>query len=66
MREAEKPKIIKRGNDPNCVHYEKISGGVGTCQRCGQVRSYNSNSIGYWGVRTTPEPKKDGESLLPS
>jgi hypothetical protein len=51
MIEAENPRIIKAGNDPNCVHYEKILGWVGTCQRCGQVKSYNSTPNGIWRHR---------------
>jgi len=36
-----KPKIVKRGDNPKCVHYEAIVGYVGTCLRCGQVRDYS-------------------------
>lgn len=36
-----KPKIIKRGDNPNCIHYEIIVGDIGTCRYCGQVRDYS-------------------------
>ena len=36
-----KPKIIKPGNDLDCVHHEHIDGVlVGTCLKCGQVKDY--------------------------
>jgi len=36
-----KPKVIKAGNNPDCVHREHIDGElIGTCCKCGQVRNY--------------------------
>ena len=63
--EAERPRIIKLGNDPECVHYEKISDGVGTCQRCGQVKSYKSSANAHWAEGFSLETKNRGEGLLP-
>lgn len=38
--------VVKRGNDPNCVHDEFISEKlIGTCWRCGQVRDYNQKRL---------------------
>jgi hypothetical protein len=36
-----KPKILVRGDDPNCIHVEFIQGYIGTCRLCGQVRDYS-------------------------
>ena len=33
-------KILKKGNDPACVHYEVIEGNLGTCRLCEQVKQY--------------------------
>ena len=36
-----KPRIIKAGKDPDCVHHEYIdSSMIGTCRKCGQVKNY--------------------------
>ena len=36
-----KPKVIKAGKYPDCVHHEHINGEqIGTCWKCGQVRDY--------------------------
>lgn len=32
--------IVKKGDNPDCIHYEIIVGGVSTCKLCGQVRDY--------------------------
>ena len=37
---AKKPIILVHGNDPNCVHKERIVVYIGTCPICGQVRDY--------------------------
>jgi hypothetical protein len=38
-------KIIKKGDNPDCVHNEQIVGDIGTCSKCGQVRQYPD-----WGM----------------
>jgi hypothetical protein len=45
--------VIKKGRDPNCVHFEKItSEQVGTCKKCGRVVDYSvavgaSEQVGF-------------------
>lgn len=35
------PKILKHGNDPDCIHHEDVSmENIGTCRCCGQVKDY--------------------------
>jgi len=42
VKTLNKPRIIKAGNDPDCIHYEHIDGEMhGTCLKCGQIKDYN-------------------------
>ncbi len=38
--EKKLPVILKEGNNPSCIHKENISGRIGICKLCGQVRQY--------------------------
>ena len=41
-----KPKVIKAGKYPDCVHHEQINGGlIGICCKCGQVKDYQMPGI---------------------
>ena len=38
----DRPKILKAGDDPDCIHHEDISPSlIGTCRKCGQVKDYS-------------------------
>lgn len=39
---AKIPRIIRKGNDPDCVHHEHIdTSNIGRCWKCGRVADYN-------------------------
>ncbi len=59
-----KPVIIKKGDNPNCVHYEIIVGYIGTCKFCGQVRDYKPCYI--WDDQDTivKEKARKGQAKL--
>jgi len=41
-----RPKVIRAGKDPDCIHREYIDTNlIGTCCKCGQVRSYRDAEI---------------------
>ena len=47
-----KPIVLKKGDDPHCVHYWHIDNDqVGTCRRCGQVTR-------FFPYEVEPEHKK--------
>jgi len=57
-----KPKVIKAGKDPDCIHHEHIDGElIGTCCKCGQVKNYRS----VWASDTEPSLMKSrGDATL--
>jgi hypothetical protein len=58
-------KMLRAGNDPDCVHYEQIDGDIGTCVRCGQVRKYPDYGK-YSEEKPNPFPRKrDASNIMP-
>lgn len=49
------PKIIRKGDDPNCVHYEDVdSMNIAVCRHCHRVADYNRRPLK--NVELPPEP----------
>lgn len=59
------PKIMKAGNDPNCIHHEDINLElIGVCRHCGQVRNYRPKPDKFPAMILDFEPEEEPVAAL--